>query len=204
MAAFLSGASLGFASGISPGPLTTLVVTRTLERGFGAGLRVAIAPLLTDALIIMISVLLFRVLPPLLETGLTFFGALFLLYLGIETLRGARGATLAALTAVPQRGSEDLWRGVLVNTLSPHPWLFWISVGGPTLTSIWALGPLQALAFLAGFYIMLVGSKVALAYAVAHGRHYLTDRWYQRILVGSGLLLCGFGLLLLWRIVQPA
>ena len=204
MAALLTGASLGFASGISPGPLTTLVVTRTLERGFGAGLRVAVAPLFTDALIILVSLLLFRALPPLLEIGLTVFGALFLFYLGFETMRGARHATLVVLTAVAPRASADVWRGVLVNLLSPHPWLFWISVGSPTLSRTWASGPLQAVAFLVGFYVMLVGSKVTLAYAVAHGRRYLTDRWYRWILWGSGLLLCSFGFLLLWRILQPA
>ena len=84
MAALLSGATLGFASGISPGPLTTLVVTRTLERGLGGGLRVAIAPLITDAPIVLVSVLLFSVLPPLLETGLTIFGGLFLFYLVVH------------------------------------------------------------------------------------------------------------------------
>lgn len=204
MAALLSGASLGFASGISPGPLTALVVTRTLERGFGGGLRVAIAPLLTDAPIVLISLLLFSVLPPLLEMGLTIFGGLFLFYLGVETIRSARGAHLAELTVEPQRASADVWRGVLVNTLSPHPWLFWISVGGPTLTRTWTQGPVHAVAFLLGFYGMLVGSKVALAFAIAHGRRYLTDRWYQRILLASGLLLIVFGALLLWRVAAPA
>ncbi|MBP8291976.1 MAG: LysE family translocator [Caldilineaceae bacterium] len=204
MAALLSGASLGFASGISPGPLTALVVTRTLEVGFSGGLRVAIAPLLTDAPIVIISLLLFSVLPPLLEMGLTIFGGLFLGYLGIETMRSARRAELATLAVAPQNASTDIWRGVLVNTLSPHPWLFWISVGGPTLTRIWTQGPLHALAFLLGFYGLLVGSKVLLALAIAHGRRYLTDRWYQRILLASGLLLIVFGALLLWRVAAPA
>ena len=164
----------------------------------------AIAPLLTDAPIVLISLLLFSVLPPLLEIGLTIFGGLFLFYLGVETIRSVRSAHLAELTAEPQRASADVWRGVLVNMLSPHPWLFWISVGGPTLTRTWTQGPVHAVAFLLGFYGMLVGSKVALAFAIAHGRRYLTDRWYQRILLASGLLLIVFGALLLWRVAAPA
>jgi len=43
------GLGLGLAAGASPGPLLTLVVSSTLARGFGAGLRVALAPVLTDA-----------------------------------------------------------------------------------------------------------------------------------------------------------
>ena len=120
----------------------------------------AIAPLLTDAPIVLISLLLFSVLPPLLEMGLTIFGGLFLFYLGVETIRSARGAHLAELTVEPQRASADVWRGVLVNTLSPHPWLFWISVGGPTLTRTWTQGPVHAAAFLLGFYSRRAGCGI--------------------------------------------
>jgi threonine/homoserine/homoserine lactone efflux protein len=45
---------------------------------------------------------------------------------------------------------------------------------------------------------------VLLAFAIAHGRRYLSDRWYQRILLASGLLLIVFGALLLWRVAAPA
>ena len=34
---------MGLAAGVSPGPLLALVISSTLERGFGAGLRVALA-----------------------------------------------------------------------------------------------------------------------------------------------------------------
>ena len=56
MPELLAGLSLGLGAGLAPGPLLALVVTSTLERGFGAGVRVAIAPLLTDAPIIGLTV----------------------------------------------------------------------------------------------------------------------------------------------------
>ena len=37
------GLGLGLAAGISPGPLLALLISSTLERGFGAGLRVIAA-----------------------------------------------------------------------------------------------------------------------------------------------------------------
>ena len=42
MEAILLAFSLGLAAGLSPGPLLTLVVSTSLARGFGAGLRVAL------------------------------------------------------------------------------------------------------------------------------------------------------------------
>ncbi len=197
----LAGISLGFAAGISPGPLLTLVITRTLERGLGAGLRVAIAPLLTDLPIIVVAVAFFAVLPPLLESILTVAGAIFVLYLAWEILRDARHAQLT--TAAPATGaaSADLWRGMLVNFLSPHPWLFWIGVAAPLLTSAWQTNAWAALGFLTGFYALLVGSKVLVALGVASGRRFLDDAWYRRLLIASGLLLAFFGIALLWQTV---
>lgn len=204
MTFLFAGVSLGMAAGVSPGPLMTLVITRTLARGFGAGLRVAIAPLLTDLPIIVISLLFFSMLPPLLETILTVTGGRFVLYLAWETLSEARHATLIdSHGTAPAAASDDIWRGVLVNFLSPHPWLFWMTVAAPILMNAWQTSALAALGFLVGFYGLLVGGKVLLALAVAGGRRFLTDAWYRRLLAASGLLLAIFGLLLLWQVVAP-
>lgn len=196
MTPLLTGLSLGFGAGVSPGPLTTLVLTTTLERGFGAGLRVAIAPLLTDAPIILVCVLLVGALPSGFATFLALGGGLYVCYLGLHTLYGARQARLEnTKNAIPPR--QDVWRGFLVNVLSPNPWLFWLSVGSPILNTTWHTTLWGAFGFLAGFYLLLVGSKIGLAWAVAGGRHYLTDAAYRWLLAGSGLLLIFFGSVLL-------
>jgi threonine/homoserine/homoserine lactone efflux protein len=202
MTYLLLGLSLGLSAGISPGPLLTLVITRTLSRGFGAGLRVALSPLITDAPIILLSLLLFSVLPPLFEVAITASGGLFVIYLGIETIRSGRHARLRDQQGVSAAAQQELWQGSLVNLLSPHPWLFWITIGGPTLVRAWNAGWPSALAFLLGFYALLLGGKIGVAAAVAGGRRFLTDAWYRRLLWLAGLLLCLFGVLLLWQLAQ--
>jgi threonine/homoserine/homoserine lactone efflux protein len=42
----------GLSAGLSPGPLMTLVIAETLKRGIPAGIRIAVAPLITDLPII--------------------------------------------------------------------------------------------------------------------------------------------------------
>lgn len=201
MAAFLAGVSLGFGAGISPGPLLTLVITTTLARGLGAGLRVGLSPLLTDAPIILLTVLAVDALPAWAAAVLGALGGCYVVYLGVETMRSARGARLEAGGA-PGSAANDLGRGVLVNLLSPHPWLFWIAVGAPLLTGLWQRSAWQAAAFLLGFYLLLVGSKLALALVVAGGRRRLDGPWYGRVLAASGALLVVFGALLLWQAAQ--
>lgn len=203
MTYLLTGLTLGFAAGISPGPLMTLVITRTLERGLSAGLRVAIAPLLTDLPIIALSLLVFAALPSVLEIALTIGGACFVLYLAWDIARQARHAHLADLAQVKgQRLSADIGQGMIVNFLSPHPWLFWISVAAPLLTLAWQSTPWAGVGLLVGFYTALVGSKMLVAVAIAGGRRFLNDLWYRRLLMASALLLVFFAVRLLWQALE--
>ena len=88
-------------------------------------------------------------------------------------------------TLTPKGGRND-----------PKAALFWATIGGPILISGWRTEPAAALVWLAGCYLARVGSKVALAAAVAAGRHRLTTRGYRRLLVFAGLLLVAVALLL--------
>ena len=178
------GIALGLGAGLAPGPLLALVVSATLERGFAAGARVAAAPLITDAPIVALCVLVLDGLPAAVVDGLTVAGGAFVIWLGIDALRGGREA--------PRGG--DVRRGVLVNALSPHPWLFWLGAGGPLLLRAGEESPWAAAAFLAGFYALLVGAKVAVAAALAPGRGRLgggAPRISAALLIATGAVIIG-------------
>ena len=136
IAFLLSGILLGLSSGLSPGPLLTLVVSETLRHGARAGIGVALAPLLTDLPIILAAVLLLRPLTdqtvPLALINLG--GGLYLAWLGIQGVR-FRGAELE-----PSDPAGSLRRGVIANFLNPSPYLFWLAVGAPTVLAAWREG----------------------------------------------------------------
>lgn len=185
------GLGLGLAAGVSPGPLLTLVVSSTLARGFGAGLRVALAPILTDAPIILLAVVFLQDVPPSWLALISAVGGCVVIGLGIATLRSSVPDKELEDAATPS--SRDLWQGAIVNLLNPHPWIFWITVQGPLLIQGWRRNPVAAVMFVAAFYAAIVGSKVAIAWIVARGRHALSDRWYRGLLIGCGILLIGMG-----------
>lgn len=196
------GLGLGLAAGISPGPLLTLVVASTLERGFGAGLRVALAPVLTDAPIILLAILVLRDLPPFWLALITGLGGCAVIYLGIMTL----GIDVQDRDLDSENGgtSTDLWRGAVVNLLNPHPWIFWVTVQGPMLIRGWRQSPLAGIGFVLAFYMAIVGSKVGIAWLVARGRHVLSGRGYRWALAACGALLIGMGLLLVFQAISGA
>ncbi len=192
----LMGLGLGLAAGVSPGPLLTLVVASTLSRGFGAGLRVALAPILTDAPIILLALLVLRDLPTSWLNLIGALGGCVIVYLGVGTLRDP---SYGEEPGTDGGDARDLLRGALVNLLNPHPWVFWITVQGPLVLQGWRRSPWTAALFVTAFYTAIVGSKVAIAWLVARGRRSLAGRWSQRLLIACGLLLIGMGLYLLVR-----
>lgn len=196
MSNLLLGISLGFAAGVSPGPMLALVITRSVERGFASGLRVALAPLFSDLPIVLSAVLIATALPHDLLRLLAVGGGVFLILLGLQELVRAPRATLKQSE---EKGARDLTQAILVNLLNPHPWLFWFSVGGPLVARAWVRSPVDATTFLIAFYTLLVGSKIVIAWLIAKGRDRLRPEWYRRVLRVCGLMLVLVGILLVWR-----
>jgi threonine/homoserine/homoserine lactone efflux protein len=191
---FLSGLLLGLAAGVAPGPLLTLVVSQTLRFGTTEGLKVALAPLLTDLPIVLVSVLL---LSRLLDSGTVFgiislTGALYLGFLALEALR-----TQPVETDFSDANPKSWRRGALVNFLNPHPYLFWMTVGGPLILKGMQKDPISPLLFVIGFYILLIGSKLFLAGVIGRYRGFLSSRAYVSVVRVLGLVLAGLGLFLL-------
>ncbi|MEA3334803.1 MAG: LysE family translocator [Chloroflexota bacterium] len=204
----LLGLSLGLSAGLSPGPLMTLVITTSLRDGFWQGFLVAMAPILTDLPIILLSIFVLGRLPDWILPLIGIVGSGYIITLGWETVRDAQHASLrqpgADAETQGNSSKRSLGQGATVNLLNPHPYLFWATVGGPTLLAAFSQNPLYAVAFLLGFYTLLIGSKIGVAALVASQSHLLTDTWYRRILLALGVLLIGLGLLVAWQTVSGA
>jgi threonine/homoserine/homoserine lactone efflux protein len=187
------GAVLGLSAGFAPGPLLALVISETLRHGIRSGVKVALAPVVTDLPIIVLTLFVLSKLSNFLGIlGLvSIAGGIFILSMGYESLRTA-GFDLQ----LRDTEAKSLRKGILTNMLSPHPYLFWISVGGPTMTRALDAGLLAPAAFLAGFYACLIGSKIMLAVIVGKSRSFFRGRayvWTMRLL---GVALVALALLL--------
>ena len=117
--------------------------------------------------------------------------------LRIWTVLGARGP----LGDSPRDtgGTGDVWRGVIANVVSPHPWVVWLMAGGPLLVSAWQRSPVFGGLLAAGFYLLLIGSKVMIAWAVERGSRRLSLAGRRRLIVIGGLALISSGIVLAWQ-----
>jgi threonine/homoserine/homoserine lactone efflux protein len=191
--ALASGVLLGLSCGVSPGPLLALLLGQTLRHGAREGCKIALTPLATDAPIILVALVLaakLAALRPLLGI-VSLAGGAFVLYLAWDSLRPMRVDADA-----PAERPRSWLKGILTNLLSPHPWLFWLTVGAAMLAKAIDQGWLVAAAFLSGFYLLLVGSKVLIALLAGRSRDLLAGRPYRVVMRVLAGLLALFALLL--------
>jgi len=188
----ISGILFGLVAGISPGPLLTLVISETIKHNKKQGIIVASAPILTDIPIVLLSVFVLAKLSsfkPVLGT-ISILGALFIVYLAYESI------TIKGIELNLQKvKAQSLRKGIITNFLNPHPYLFWIAVGAPTILKGYRVNVLSVLFFILGFYLFLVGSKIMVALMVDKSKSFLKSNTYVYIIRTLGFILLIFSVI---------
>lgn len=197
MEALLLGIGVGFFAGIIPGAFSTVVATTALERGMGAGVKVALIPVVTESLVMLASAMVLTRLPDSALRWIGVAGGLLLLVIAAKVLVDAEKRR--AVVEEGKGNRSHFLRVALFGVISPGPWAFWFFVGAPLLLNRWYVHPSQGVVFFLGFMLCFISVMVALAWAIASGRQFLNLVWYRRILRGAGILLVVLGIGLLWQ-----
>ena len=194
VSALAAGLLFGLSSGLAPGPLLVLVITQALRHGAKEGIKVSAAPLVTDLPIILGSLLLTTRLATLHRAlGIvSLVGGLYVLYLAYGCFR-TRPVNWVETEAEPR----SLRKGIIINFLNPHPYLFWLTLGAPLILRVNDENPLAPFAFLSGFYVLLVGSKAFLALIAGKSRSLLQSKAYLYVMRGLAGLLALFAISLI-------
>jgi len=180
------GTVLGFSAGFAPGPLLTLVISETLQHDVKSGVKVALAPIITDLPIIIVTLFVLSKLSNFhnILGVISLAGGFVILTIGYESIR-TKGIELSIRESKP----KSLTKGVLANALNPHPYLFWFSVGAPIMTKAMSLNISALLAFIISFYSFLVGSKILLAIVTGKSKSFLSGKVYIYTMRFLGLVL---------------
>jgi len=189
-----SGIFFGLVAGLSPGPILTLVMAETLKFGKEEGLKVAVSPLITDSIIILLTLL---ALSTLAEHGMvigliSILGACYLIYVGLENLR-----TKTSKIEVVVVKKEAFKRAIITNLLNPHTYLFWISVGSPIILETLAADASAVIPFLLGFYTFLIGSMIFIAIVIDRSKSLVDSKYYSYVIRVLGIVLIVFALVFL-------
>ena len=154
MTLFTTAFGFGFAFCMSPGPVLAESLRRGLAGGFRPALLVQLGSLVGDvgwALAAFAGLgLLFTI--PGLRVPLEIAGALFLLWLALNSFKDARLRAAPLGNGISAKGPDPFSSGVLMSLTNPNTMLFWLAIGA-TLGGLGVPSPTSAEAavFLAGF-----------------------------------------------------
>jgi threonine/homoserine/homoserine lactone efflux protein len=195
------GMGFGVSAGTSFGPLHTILLNVTLEKGWRHGLWIVISPLITDIPIVLLAVLVLNQLPAQALTLLQIFGGFVVLYLALRTYLQLRRAPPSALKAgdlaIAQTPTyQTLLKGMAVNLTNPAPYIFWGTLMGPLLMRALSESLLHAAAFLLSFYGTFLG-LMAVFMIVFDRMRSLPSRVVRGLSYFSVLVLCILGAVLI-------
>ncbi len=184
------GITMGLTAGLSPGPLLVLLISETMKHNRKSGIMVACVPLITDLPIVLIAILVLQIIADysfILGT-ISLLGSVFLAYLAFENIRIKNFDP-----DLKKPKSSSLGKGIITNFLNPNPYLFWMTIGAPTIAKGYGENVILPLLFVMSFYLFLVGSKIIVALLVDRSKGLVKSNVYiivMRILAVILLLFC--------------
>jgi len=180
--------------------LLSLVISETLRGNRLNGILIALAPMMTDLPIVLVSIFLLKTVSgsDILLGIISIAGGIFLMYLGIKNLTFSNIESNSSGNYV-----TSIRYGIITNFLSPHPYIFWITVGAPTFIKASEIESLQGYVFITGFYLLLIGSKIVLAIVTGFFNHFLSGKTYSILMKLIGLIIIAYAFLMIYDGIGP-
>jgi threonine/homoserine/homoserine lactone efflux protein len=199
--AILEGISMGLLLSLMVGPVFFTLITASMEQGFRYASVLALGILISD--LIYVGITFFGVSylteSPLFEKILGYVGGIILLGFGISFWR-KKPVTPAESNglALPKAKKRTAFaKGFGINGINPFVMLFWISIASMiSLKSSW--GKSAVFSYYFGLLLTVFGIDLLKAFVAVKLSHLMTPRFRLILNRGVGLLVCYFGLKMIW------
>ncbi len=201
----IEGIAWGLVLSVSIGPIFFALVQTSIREGLGSGVFVGTGIWVSDFLFIIGTFLGLSQLTalrdnPTFNIAFGVVGGLFLMIFGL-ILFFKKPLSLEELHAVPERKTTifGLWmQGFLVNTVNPFTIFFWLTTMTDGVISR-AFGAWDVLLFFGGIMATIMITDFLKAYFADKIRHKLQPKhlkWFGWI---SGMIVIGFGIMIMVR-----
>ena len=206
-AAIFEGIGWGLLLSVLTGPIFFTIVQVSMERGFRAGLALVSGQWLSDFIYIGLAIWgagYMRMLDtdPAFKETLSFYlgtiGAIFLSILGLVLL----------LTQAKNKGTGSLSnsktevaffiQGFLINTLTPFPIFFWISLMSSAIGR--GMQGIETVILLCTVMLVVILTDLLKVYAARKLGSFMNAKYTHLLRRVAGLALILSGVLMLWRI----
>lgn len=201
--AILKGLTLGLLLSISVGPVIFSIIKQSLNSGHRGGMAFVLGVSASDITLVLVSNVFTQLFGYLVEhkqfIGIA--GSLFLISMGIFFLFFKKiKVDDGGMQLMPARKRDYLkifLSGYFMNTLNPAVFIFWLTTS-TTLITLTVDNKIVAFVTCLSFVLATDILKVMMAQKI---RKKLTPHNIQLLSRINGLILLGFGLVLLWGLI---
>lgn len=201
LAVFSFSFVLAIGAVLSPGPVSTAIVSQAPQRGWKVGLLVATGHSFTEFLVVVLVVLGLGsgLASHGIQTGIAFLGGLLLLWMGgsmvWQIVRGKIHLPRAEAGVQPLRDSQFVGMGVFATVSNPFWYAWWVTVAAGYLSGYLskAYGAAAVIAFYLGHITADYAWDTLLSAVVGGGRRWMTDTVYRALLLACGVFFIYLG-----------
>jgi threonine/homoserine/homoserine lactone efflux protein len=197
--------AIAFSAVITPGPVSTTVVSQSARSGWLAGPLISTGHAFLE--LVLTLAIVWGLSPylniPSVQIVIALLGGVLLLWMGVQMITGAlQGKT--QLPGVdqdqpPHKPWQTISIGAAATASNPFWYAWWVTVAVSYLSA----ARLNGAAFVAAFYLGHVSADLSwntfLATMVGGNRHRISNRLYQSIILLCGLFLLYLGLKFIWQ-----
>jgi threonine/homoserine/homoserine lactone efflux protein len=186
---------IGFGAVISPGPVSTAIVTQAPRHGWRTGPLVSVGHSLMELILVLLITLglgtILAYAP--IQIAIALVGGLLLAWMGAGMLWNTLRGRIHLPARVEQAGSVStrqlFWLGILATISNPFWYAWWVTVAAGYLVQAQEV----SLAIVTAFYVGHISAdfawNTALATVIGGGRRWINDRVYQGLILVSGFFL---------------
>ncbi|WP_039066598.1 LysE family translocator [Staphylococcus xylosus] len=194
---FISYMILGITLSLPAGTMTIEMSKQGLKNGFFHGWFVGIGGMTVDLIMILIIYFGFSeiLMLPAVEIVMWLIGFLFLLYIGIESIKEAKQPLEISDTNLRKKSLfKSYGRGIMM-AVTPSNIVFWIGVFGTALTTaINNVSGYQFLLVASGILFGILIHDVILMGIISYTRKFVNHTFTKWTSIVAGFLLIGFSL----------
>lgn len=200
-AAILEGIGMGFLLSLMVGPVFFMLITTSMEQGFRYAAVLALGILISDLVYVLITYFGVSYLTqyPLIQQVLGYVGGGILIGFGISFWRKKvmDRPNSGGLITEKAKKRTAFAKGFGVNGVNPFVMLFWISIASLVSSkSDW--GSADRFFYYFGLLLTVFGIDLGKAFVAGKLAHLMTARLRGFLNKGVGILICYFGLKMIW------
>lgn len=190
----VAGIVLGLSLAIPPGPVNAAIAAESARRSYLYGILIGLGAMTADCLFLGLTLVGVAVLltGDFARDAISVIGGLILIYFAITTLRSYKKD--AGIGGNEKSGNPYLV-GLIMGLTNPLGILWWVTAGAAFMAMFNLLG---IVGFMIGLFAWISSFAVFVHYA---GKK--VKIVYPLIIIGSGLMMLIFGLMLLYDVVKP-